>query len=77
MLLQGLLLAPAIFACVCIFIQDDISQSMFHSLPAPELPVICVKMLVHEPHSRDPQEFKYYQALTGAILYLILEVAEG
>lgn len=49
---------------------------MFHSLQAPELPVICLKMLVHEPHSRDPQEFKYYQVLAGDILYLIWEIAE-
>lgn len=44
------------------------SQSMYYSLQAPELPVVCVKMLVHESHSKHPQEFKYYQALAGDIL---------
>lgn len=65
-LLQDLLV-PAIL--VCVLTQGDISQSMFHSLP-------CVKMLVHESHSRDPPEFKYYQALAGDNLHLILGLAE-
>lgn len=53
-----------------------ISQSVFYSQPAPELPKICVKIQVNEPHSKDPQKFKYYQALAGDILHLILEIAE-
>lgn len=61
-LLQDLLV-PAIL--MCILTQGDISQIMFHSLP-------CIKMLVHESHSRDPPEFKYYRALAGDSLHLIL-----
>lgn len=53
-----------------------ISQSVFHSQPAPELPMICVKIQVNETHSKDAQKFKYYQALAGDILHLILEIIE-
>lgn len=65
---QGLLLAPAILVCKCIFIPGDISQSVSPSLPSPELPVVCVKTWVHEPYCRDPQESEgQYQA--SAVVY--------
>lgn len=53
-----------------------ISQSVFHSQPEVEIPLICVEIQVNEPHYKDPQKFKYYQALAGDILHLILETAE-
>ena len=53
-----------------------ISQSVLHSQPAPEIPMICVKIQINESHSKDPQKFKYYQALAVDILHLILEIAE-
>lgn len=54
--------------CFCVYFnQRNFSQSKFHVLPTLELLVICVKMLVHQPHSRSHWESKHYEALAGGI----------
>ena len=63
---QGLFLRPVVLLCVY-FNQRDFSQSKSHVLPTIKLLVICIKMLVHQPHSRSDWESKYYEALAGYI----------